>query len=418
LVSLHDLNDIDYINTRNKNNSTLDKKLITSQLKYFYNTNNLYADIDFKYYKDTSKYTKHQQNTTMQQLPKINIHKYSNETFLDKLIYSIDIKHSIKTRKLGLKANETNIIVPFVYSFDFFNDYLNFSYTNKTSLTKLNYGNNYSNYKNGYFIENDHIFTLSTSLLKPYKDYIHSIDLKTSLTIPDIIKDDGDLYSINTNDTNLKIFPVEKTRKNINFSLSQSIYNKNNISKIINHKINQMLIYDETQGKYKLSNLENKVILYYKYGEISNRFLYNHDDNIIINSSTTASFNKDDFNSKLYYNFSKDKSHKSTKKKTFSYKDLPDAKSITLDLGYKFKKYYKVSYKQEYDLAKKYSKKIEYNFGIDKKCWAFDIKLVDDLVASATTNKKAIRQNIFYLQIKLKPILSYRHIYIKKKKEQ
>ncbi|MCK5111022.1 MAG: LPS-assembly protein LptD [Arcobacteraceae bacterium] len=417
LVSLHGLNDIDYINTQAQNNSTLDKKLVESKIKYFYNTDDIYADIDFKYYKDTSKTTDEEHGTTMHELPKIHLHKYSTQTFIDEILYSADIRYSNKTRTKGLKANTTDIFIPFTYSLKLLDDYLNFSFSEQFTLIDIKYGNNPNGYADGKFIENKHILTLSTDLLKAYKDYIHTVNFKTSLTIPNIIKQDGDLYSVTNSTADLDVFPVTKTKKNIGFSLNQSIYDKENVSKIINHKINQSIIYNDDET-HKLSDLENELILYYKYGQLSNRILYNHQDKVIINSSTSASFNKDDFTSNIYYSYSKDTSLVSSNSESYTYRDLPDAESVTLQLGYKFNKYYQIAYKEEYDLVTEISKLKEYTFGIDKKCWALNLKLADNLVASATTNDKAIRQNVIYIEFTLKPIITINQTYIQKKREK
>jgi len=410
LVSLHSLNDIDYINTQVKNNSTLDKKLVESQIKYFYNTNNYYGDIDFKYFNDTTKVTHAQKNTTMHELPKVHLHKYSSQTFIKDLLYSVDLKFSSKTRETGLKANSTNIFIPLTYSVKLLDDYINFLYSHQITLIDIDYGNNSNNYNNAQFIENKHIFAFSTDLLKPYEGYIHTVNLKTSLTIPNISKQDGDLYSITNNSTDLNIFPVSKTKKNLTIALNQALYNKDDLSKTIAHKLTQSVVYDDTSGS-KLSDLENTVTLYYKYGTLTNKFIYNHQDNIVINSSTTGTFNKNNFTSKAYYSYSKDMANIASTTESYSYRDLPDAKSVTLELGYNFYKYYYLGYKEEYDLVYDISKLKRYTFNIDKRCWAFDMRIENSIVASATTDDSAIRQDIIYFEFILKPIVTINQEY-------
>jgi LPS-assembly protein len=135
---------------------------------------------------------------------------------------------------------------------------------------------------------------------------------------------------------------------------------------------------------------------------------------MIINLSSSVVFSYDDFFSKIYYSYSKDTSNVSSKSKSYSYSDLPYAEALTLDVSYKFDKYYTVKYKNEYDLVADISKRKEYVLNIDKKCWNLDIKFTDNLVASATADNSAIRQNIFYVQIVLKPILKIKQKYIQK----
>jgi len=414
LISLHGLNDIDYINTQYNNDNISTNKLIQSNMKYFYNTNKIYGDIDLKYYDDTSKTNN---DNTMHELPKINLHKYTSQTNIDNLLYSADIKFTNKTRKVGLDAQIVELNIPLTYSFKLFDDYINVMFSEEINFVDIKYDNNVNNHKDGEFIENKHIVKLSTDLLKPYKDYIHTINFDLTLTTPNIIKQDGDLYSITNNTDELKVIPVSKTKKNMSFSLNQSIYNKITLEQIINHKMNQSIIYNDN-GSTKLSDLENELILYYRYGLLSNRFLYNHQDNMFIDSTTTVTFDKNDFSSRIYYSFSKDTSSIASDVETYSYKNLPDSKSITLDMSYEFNKYYTLTYKEEYDLVTKISKSIEYSLNIDKKCWAIDIRLANNLVASTTTNNTAIRQNIAYVQVTLKPISTINQEYIYKKREE
>jgi LPS-assembly protein len=412
LVSLHSLNDIDYINTKPNSDGDTTNKLIKSQIKYFYNTAKAYGNIDFKYYKDTSKINN---DTTMQELPEIYLHKYSSETIIDNLFYSSSFKYANKFRKEGLRAKTVDVIVPLTYSFSSLDDYLNILISSQLNMTHIDYSNTINSYTNGEFIENKNTLSLWTDLLKPYKDHIHTINFKTSFTIPNIVKQGGDLYSINSTESDLSAFPVSKTHKHMSFTFNQSLYNKDSLSQTINHKIYQSVIYNEDGGS-KLSDLENELIYYYKYGTLSNRLLFNHQENMIINSSSSISFNKNDFKSNVYYSYSKDTSTVSSNSQSYSYKDLLDAEALNVDLSYKFNKYYTIGYQEEYDIETKTTKDREYTLDIDKKCWKLNLKVADNLVASSTTNNEAIRQNIFYIQLTLKPILTFNQKYIQKAK--
>ncbi|VAY87027.1 Outer membrane protein Imp, required for envelope biogenesis / Organic solvent tolerance protein precursor [hydrothermal vent metagenome] len=408
LVSLHRLNDIDYINTQNYQTNHSINKFVESKINYFYNNSNIYSDINFKYYQDMSKINN---DDTMYALPRINFHKYSSETFIDNLFYSSDVKYTNEYREKGLNGKLTSVVVPFTYNNHLLNKYLTMIYSEQFTLKTITYDNNYNN---GQFLENKHIFALSTHLFKPYTNYLHAISIKTSLIIPNSIKESGDLYSVTSMDENLSVFPMTKTKKNMTFAFNQSIYDKKKLSHILNHKINQSIIYDEN-GVQKLSDLENEVVLYYKYGQLYNRSLFNHQSNVFISSSTSASFKKNNFNSTIYYNYSKDTSKIGSNTNSYSYEDLPKNKSLTYHMDYKFSKYYTVGYNEQYDLETNISKRKEYTLKINKKCWALNLKLASNLVATATTNNSAIRENVLYMQMILKPILTIDQKYIQKR---
>ncbi len=403
LISLHSLNDIDYTNTKYNNENTSGDKLIESKIKYFYNTNNFYSDIDFNHYKDTSKVDN---DDTMHELPKIHLHKYLTETNIDNLLYLSDIEYTNKTRVSGLEAQTTNVFIPLSYNIKFLDDFFNFSYSEEFNLFNIQYDQDDTQYLDGQFIENRHIVDISSDLLKAYDRYIHTINFRTKYTIPNIIKQNGDLYGITNDTTDLNVFPLTKTQENIDISLNQSFYSKNTKAQIINHKLSQTLIYDEDTNNFKKSNLENDITYFYKYGTFDNQLLYNYDINKITSSLTSLKFLNKNFNNSISYVYKKDEL------------TLGNQENINYDLGFKFLKYYTASYNEEYDLTNEKSTKKEYSLDIDKKCWALNIKLSDNLIASSTINNSALRQSIVYLQLTLKPILTLNQQYVQKETEE
>ncbi len=397
-IALNNISDVDYINTKYNHKDTQSvSSLVKSNVKYFYNTNSFYGDINFRYYNDL---TKQNNDTTLQELPVVNLHKYTTNIFFDKLLYSTNVTYSNKTRKEGLNAQVTNMVLPLSYNWDLLGDYLHIGYTEQLNLTTIKYDKNINNYSDGKYIEDQHIFTLWTNLLKPYKSLFHTLDLSATYTVPNSIKQTGNLYSINTNSSDLSIVPVTKTTKNLLFVLNQSFYNKKTKTLMVNHKVNQSIIYNKDGGS-KLSDLENELTLYYKYGSIYNRSIFNHDDKMVINSTTSLKYNYDNLSANIDYTYSKDTSSVSSAQ-SFSYKDLPDAKTIKGSLKYKFLNRYTIGYAQEYNIITHISNKKEYSYNVDKKCWALNLTLSDSLVA--TSSSDVLRQNIIYMKLTLKPL--------------
>lgn len=409
-VTMQNMNDVEYLNTKYNKTTTSTSKLIKSQIKYFYNTNSYYLDMDMQYYNDISKQNN---DDVMQVLPKIQLHKYSKSFIFDRLASSIDIKYDRKTRIKGIGANTSNISVPLSYNVHLLNKFLSLSFTEQLNLTNIEY-TNVNGYNDGRLLENKHIISADIDLLKPYTSTIHTVHFNSTFTKPNIIKTKGNIYGINSEDSILSLFPVTKSKKNINFNINQSIYNKKDLKSIINHKINQAIVYDANNTS-KLANLENELTFFYNYGSLSNRFLYNHDDDMIISSTYSFKFKKDNFFTNIDYSYSKDKTNIPA---NFSYKDLPDLKSITGHIGNKVLKYYTISYKEQYDIVKKLSNIKEYGLAIDKKCWKLDLKLADNLVAAATNTNRARRQNIVYATITLKPLISVAQVYIQDEREE
>ena len=403
LIKARDMNDVDYLNTKYNNDLMgYTSKFLESKLSYFYNTDKYFSGLDLKLYNDISK---ENNDDVMQNIPILNFHKYSNSILFDKLTYSSDIKFSKKTRKVGLAGEMTDFNIPISYHSFLFNDYINLLLTEQIYFTNVKYKNN-QNYEDVNYGRNNHIVSLYTDLLKPYENYLHTIKFNTTLTYANDFIQSGDIYGITNSNSDLSNFAITKSTKNISLGFNQSIYSKDTLKQIVNHKIKQSFIYNEVSGSYTKSDLENDLTYYYDYGSLSNRLLYNHTLNEIIQSSTTSKFTKNDYFFNLYHTFTKDKN------------TLISQRSISYDLGVKFKKYYTTKYREEYDLTQDVSKKKEYVFNINKKCWEMDFKLIDSLVATNTTDNSVLRQNILYIQINLKQLFELDQSYkFKQRKE-
>jgi LPS-assembly protein len=417
---LQDMNDIEYLNTKyNRDNEILyADKLLESKIKYFYNTQSYNINSEVLDYNNIDYNSLGQENndaTVMQVTPAVGLHLYSNKLFFDKLRNSVDVKYKRQQRKTGLGAETTELTLPFLYSKSFLNDYLLFSYEKFFGLNTIQYlNNNNHQYKDGYFLNTKDSISLEMDLLKSFETKIHTVNLNVKYSKPRHIKEEGSLYSINSKDSNLSIFPFSDEIENINISFNQSLFNKENLSTIVNHKVNQKIIYD-TNGTSTLDNLENELTVYLPYISVSNRSLYNHDEKMVIDSTSSLRFLKDNYFADLDYSFQKDKTNAS---EIFLYKDLPNLKSITGNIGTKVLKYYTLGYKEQYDLTNHISKFKEYKVKIDKKCWALDLSFQDSLVATAITTDKAKRQSIVYATITLKPILSFSQKYIQDAREE
>ena len=399
-----DMNDVDYINTKYDNKTeNYTNKFLESEIKYYYSTYNYYGDIQVKLYNDISK---DNNDDVMQTIPTINLHRYSSGILYDIFTTSLNISSTNKVRKEGIEAKTTQIYIPISYSKDFFSSYLNFTYDEQINYTNIKYNNGTQEYEDVDFLQNNHIFSLSTDLIKPYENYLHSIKLAVTYTKPNIAKQIGDIYGVTSNQSELSIFPVTKTTRNIAVSFNQSIYDKSSTKEIINHRINQLYVYNTDEDKYIKTDLQNDLSYFYPYGSLSNRLTYNYTLKTVISSASTLKFKKDDYFSEIYYTYTKDKT------------TLEIAKNIKYKLGFGFLKYYKLSYSDEYDMINNLSKKREYMLNIDKKCWAINFKLTDSLLATNTTDDTTLRQNILYVEFNLKQLFKLNQKYKFKEREE
>ncbi len=399
LIHMQDMNDVDYINTK-YDNSSMDytDKLLESKLTYFYNTNDYFSGADIKYYSDI---TLENNDEITQSIPLLNFHKYTTNTMLDNLTYSTDLAFSRKIKEIGLGANSLDLSVPLSYSSSILWDYLNITLAEDIYLSNINYTSN-NIYKDAQYGRNNHIVSIYTDLLKEYDSTLHTIKLNATYTDPNEFAKSGDIYSVTSSDSNLSEFGLTSFNKNVSVGFNQSFYDKESLSQIVNHKIKQSYIYDSATSNYIKGDLENDITLSFNNGSLSNRLLYNYDINKIVNSTTTFKYNYSDYFFNIYYTYKKD------------IVTLENQKDINYDLGLDFAKYYRLSYREEYDLSSHLSKKKEYVFNIDKKCWSINFKLIDSLIATNTVGLNeddVLRQDIFYIEVDLKQLFQVEQKY-------
>lgn len=406
-TSVRYLNDIEYITLKEEDDYNLgtDKK-IESKVNYFYNTPEYYGGVYGKYYVDASQKTN---DNTLQELPQIQLHSYNKELFLENLIYSIDTKAQNFTRKEGLNAKIYDINVPISYTKNILDGYMYVGVENRTILTQYDYSNSlYNNlrYEDGTLIQNRTSFIVGTDLLKPYSDYIHTLNLNASYDIPENLRKDGDLYNITVKENQplkyneLSVFPTLQEQKTIKLSLNQSIYDKDNLKQFINHKMSQSILYNSFDEP-KFQDLDNYVKINHDYGSLSGKVVYNMDDNKVVEGSfdNSLSYENLTFSAGYYY----------TKKTNNEFNTRDDLESYRLSTSYKLAKDYSIKYYENYDLQEKTRNRQGIGLNIDDSCWNLDLLLEKEITprsryVESTRSYDSHEQTIVYAVLMLKPI--------------
>jgi LPS-assembly protein len=397
-TSLTYFNDIEYITIENDDTLSSTDKKVESKVNYFYDTSAYYGGIYGRYYIDGSKDSN---KTTLQELPQIQFHSYNKEIFLEDLIYSIDAKAMNYTRSEGITANIYEMSLPLSYSRHFLDDFMYAFVENKTTVSKYDYDNfGNTKYKDGTLVQNKTSVGIGSDLIKPYEDYLHTVNLKAEYIVPKNLEEDGDLYKITTEtgsikEQELKAFPMTQEEKNIKLSANQSLYDKYSLKQLVNHKISQSILYDSLNDP-KLEDLENYVKVYHDYGSISGKAVYNVEDNQFVENSADTIFAYKDFSLELGYYKSKQTNN--------IFNDREDLESYRVRTSYKVAKDYKVSYYENYDLIENTRSKQGVSFNIDDSCWNLDLRYENEVVPSSGTNYSSVDQQIVYVTILLKPL--------------
>ncbi|MGJ0317858.1 LPS-assembly protein LptD [Aliarcobacter cryaerophilus] len=405
-TSVRYLNDIEYIILKEDDDNLGTDKKVESKVNYFYNTPEYYGGVYGKYYIDASKKSN---ANTLQELPQVQFHSYNKELFLENLIYSIDTKAQNFTRKEGLNAKIYDITVPISYTKNILDDYMYLGVENRTILTQYDYSNSLHNnlrYEDGTLIQNRTSFIVGTDLIKPYSDYIHTLNLNASYDIPENLRKDGDLYNITVKENQplkydeLSVFPTLQEQKTIKLSLNQSIYDKENLKQFINHKMSQSILYNSVDEP-KFQDLDNYVKINHDYGSLSGKVVYNMDDNKVVEGSFDNSLSYEDltFSAGYYY----------SKKTNNEFNTRDDLESYRLSTSYKLAKDYSIKYYENYDLQEKTRNRQGIGLNIDDSCWNLDLLLEKEITprsryVDSTRSYDSYEQTIVYAVLMLKPI--------------
>ena len=405
-TSIRYLNDIEYIILKEDDGNLGTDKKVESKVNYFYNTPEYYGGVYGKYYIDASKKSN---ANTLQELPQVQFHSYNKELFLENLIYSIDTKAQNFTRKEGLNAKIYDITVPISYTKNILDDYMYLGVENRTILTQYDYSNSlYNNlrYEDGTLIQNRTSFIVGTDLIKPYSDYIHTLNLNASYDIPENLRKDGDLYNITVKENQplkydeLSVFPTLQEQKTIKLSLNQSIYDKDNLKQFINHKMSQSILYNSFDEP-KFQDLDNYIKINHDYGSLSGKVVYNMDDNKVVEGSFDNSLSYEDltFSAGYYY----------SKKTNNEFNTRDDLESYRLSTSYKLAKDYSIKYYENYDLQEKRRNRQGIGLNIDDSCWNLDLLLEKEITprsryVQSTRSYDSYEQTIVYAVLMLKPI--------------
>ncbi len=387
-IDINYLNDIEYKTLENDKYKDNAENKIESKINYVFTTHDYYLGSYFRYYIDT---TKESNSDTLQELPKLQAHSYSRPIFFDKLLYSTDVKYTNNTRNDGLTVNQYEVNIPVSYSFSLFDDYLKLTARQELIFNKLNYGNFDVNFKDGTYSETNTVISLDTDLVKPYDNYIHTINFGVDYTHNKELEEQGDLYKISNDSDYLSPFPVTKSYDLIKFESNQSLYSNLYKSLIFNHKLNQTII-SNANDNFEFQNLENEILYNYILGAVKNRMVYNFQDNKLIESSSSFNLTYDNFYMRFGHYISKDTPHSGKE----------ELESYQLEARYKFSDDYLLGYYENYNIEQDIRTRQALTLTINDMCWNLDITYEKEIEPASTVDGVPIKQDIIYIQLLLK----------------
>ncbi len=407
-IDINHMNDVDYINL--STNDTIENATssqILSKVNLFYNNDTDYFGAYFKYYQDLTKVNN---DDTIQKIPTLHYHRYLDTFLDDHLIYNLDIQSNNLYRKVGKHTTQTDINIPISLQATFFDEYLNASY--KTILyaqhSKFNGREEVkiTEWENGYYARNHHVFSLSSQLSKAYEDFTHVVGFGSSYKIDGGQTRTGFYQNYqkfcseaeNKDTPQCEFYNISDVEEELQLDFSQYIYNATG-EQILYHSLAQKINYENVQNR--LGELENELDYQITSSiRLYNNLLYNYDENKFSKLYNEISYNTDSFNISLSHLY-----RDTFLKETSTYS--PYTSYLTSSASYTYNKHYSYHIRYNYDIERSMKKSTEIGFLYQQKCWNFGLKYLENNRPVLTeTGSTSIYDRYIYLTIALKPMMS------------
>ncbi|EJP75376.1 MULTISPECIES: LPS-assembly protein LptD [Campylobacter] len=401
------LNDIEYLNLKGQGDDY--DSLVTSKFNYFIANDKHYLGAYAKYYIDTEKIGSPNENKdTLQELPTLQYHKFTDNIVLPNILYSLDLQSHRYDRRIGVTATQYEFTLPISLHIPLFDDLATFSFYENLYASHINYADkitspiDHDEDKTADYVNNYHKFTLHTDLAKAYEGFFHTINFGTEYLIPGYNKgrlDDqfiyGDDYDY-TKDNGKDYVPgkyenfltQEKNKEEVSAYATQYFYTSEG-RKFLRHSISQGYYTDDD----KYSNLKN-AIYFYPFSNLSiyNRLEYSHTDKEFKKLQSGLTYTHERFTASILHTM---------KKNSNADKDS----YLTTSASLKLPAQYRLVTGLQYDLERDYTKSWRVGVLHQRKCWNYGLIFQKDIEPTTTTSGSAMtRKNGVYFTVNFYPM--------------
>ena len=394
------LNDIDYLNLKGRDDDY--DSLVTSKFNYFIANDDHYFGAYAKYYIDTEKIgSKNENKDTLQELPSLQYHKFTDDIVLPNILYSIDLQSHRYDRKIGVRATQYEFTLPASVHVPLFDDSLTFSFYEYLYASRINYENKINSFddkredKHANFVNNYHKFALHTDLAKAYESFYHTLNFGAEYLLPGYRKgnlDDEFIYDKDLNEYE-NFLAQDQSKEEVSGYLTQYFFNGSG-RKVVKHSISQG--YYTKDDEY--SNLKNAIYLYpFENFGLYNKLEYSHKDRELKKVQNGLYYTHDLFWINMLHTMKKSDS----KAKNSATKDS----YFTSSAGVKLPHQYSLIGDWQYDLERSYTKSWRVGVLHQRKCWNYGLIYQHDVEPTTTTNGSAsTKKSGIYFTINFYPM--------------
>ena len=285
------LNDIEYLNLQKTHLRHFGQvPLQESRVNYFIQNDDWYGGLNAKYFIDTRL---PDNDSTLQTLPSVQLHKYLKSFIWDNLTYSLDLQSKHLDRKTGPTLNQIEMRVPIEFTTSFFDDFLSltlgeqlyygrFSFANDETLPH-DYFQYYSNVHTAkVFSDLTGKFSGFTHVIQPSLEYIKpGSENQSPLNSEELLKDQPQVKDL---------FSVGLPEEQFVFTLGQYFYDD-----AMKLRFFQRLSQGYYQERdYEFGDLRNEMGFYWDEWSLYSNIYYSFEYSDIHESSTSISY-KDEY---------------------------------------------------------------------------------------------------------------------------
>lgn len=381
-VDIAYLNDIDYINMKTQSGDTGDG-LVASRINYYLSKDSDYLGLYSKYYIDTRKTSN---RTTLQELPTLQYHRFSDHFFIPNLLYKLDAQFHNYTRQDGVGARQYELSLPITFYTSFLDDFLHVSISENFYFTHVRYEDKIDDSRETFY-RNFHKIDLYADLARAYPNYYHSIYAGFDYTVPSF--DHGEISE--------DFIATKVEYESINAKLVQYFYDTSGKKKL-RHSMRQP--YNLEKGIYEYGDFENSISYYMNQSiTLKNEFRYSYEFKRFSKLQSSLEMDMQD------YTFSV--SHAMLHKENESKKSY-----LTATFDTKLGKYYNLFARVNYNIEEHYTNVWELGVRVMKKCWDYSLVYKEVITPKLTSaGSDSVSQKGFFIMFNLYPLgsVEYEH---------
>jgi len=294
------LNDIEYLNLQKTHLRHFGQvPLQESRVNYFIQNDDWYGGMNAKYFIDTRL---PDNDSTLQTLPSVQLHKYLKSFIFDNLTYSLDLQSKHLERKTGSTLSQVEIRLPIELTVSFLDDFLNLSLGEQLYYGRFTFDDD-DTLPHDYFryYNNVHTAKLFSDLTGTYNGMTHVVQPSIEYIKPGSENQDPLSFDALLRDQpNVKdLFSVGLPEEQFVFTLGQYFYD--DAMKLVFFQRLSQSYYQERE--YETGDLKNEMGFYKGNWSLYSNLYYSFKYSDISESSNSISYRDEDYRISLGHTY-------------------------------------------------------------------------------------------------------------------